>query len=448
MSDIPAALPLPARRRPSAIWLIPLAAAVLSAGIGIRAWLERGIPIVIRFAAAEGLRAGDGIRHRGVDIGRVDRVQLSADGQGVEVEATLHRRAAGFARTGARFWVVRPQVGLDGVRGLETVVGPRYLGAEPGEGADQRAHVGLDQVPITALPGSLTLHLDAAVLGGLRPGAPLTYRQVAIGRIRSTRLASDGTAVEAEVVVDPPYVGLIRANTVFWDASGIDVSAGLFQGLSVQVDSLSNLVAGGLACATPDARGTAASPGQRYRILGEAPKAWQDWRAPITVGGGLPAGAVPAWGDPLRLTCQYGRWWKRAHVAEGRAAAVPGGWLVPAALLRLPDHADRDTLSLRIGDLDLAPPEDLGAEPLILVIGPSRPLVLPRRTHRPGEDLVAFADEALGPRPIGAHQMDATGHIPDLDPAWSGALVRGTSDGAWVGMLVVEDRRGRLIPLP
>lgn len=453
MSDpLPTAVPLSARRRPSVIWLIPIAALVVSAVIAVQAWRERGAPVQIHFARGEGLRPGDDIRHRGVTIGRVDQLALTDDGNGVIVDATLVRQASAFARAGARFWVVRPHVGLSGVSGLETVIGPRYLAAEPGDGVLMHQHAGLDHAPAHAEPepGSRNLLITASTVSGLSNGSPVTYRQLAVGRVNGIRLANDATAINIDLIIDPPYVDLVRSKTVFWNASGLDIAAGLFKGLKVEMESLQSLMAGGIAFATPDEPGEAVGNDHRFVLQDEAPEDARRWQPAIAIGAALlPPGHWAVWPQPVRLSCQRGRWRQRLHVQEGWGLPTASGWIIPADVVYVPLDAVDGTVRLIIGGIDVALPTNVPPDALLIqVLGnPSvnnQPLTL--RSWTTPEDVLLYGDPASGPRPVSADQQDHEGVLTnDPGPQWHGALVRSRHDGAMVGILVRQNGKARIV---
>ena len=83
----PDAIVEPIRRRFNAIWLVPLLALAVTLIVGWRAWHDRGVVIRVDFAEAHGLREGDPVRSRGVDVGVVREVVLVAE----EDEDTLVR---------------------------------------------------------------------------------------------------------------------------------------------------------------------------------------------------------------------------------------------------------------------------------------------------------------------------------------------------------------------
>ena len=119
-------------RRLSAAWIVPLIVLVLAIWLGFSAWRQRGIHVRVQFPEGYGLKVGDDVRYRGITVGEVSDVALAPDLQSVLASLSLHARADQLARVGSRFWVVRPQLRLSGVAGVETLVGPRYVAVLPG----------------------------------------------------------------------------------------------------------------------------------------------------------------------------------------------------------------------------------------------------------------------------------------------------------------------------
>jgi paraquat-inducible protein B len=80
---------------------------------------EFGPTITIKFRDGSGVKADQTeIRYRGVPVGQVTTVELSPDHEHVVMTARPRHSAAGLAKEGALFWIVRPEVGFGTVRGL------------------------------------------------------------------------------------------------------------------------------------------------------------------------------------------------------------------------------------------------------------------------------------------------------------------------------------------
>jgi len=253
-SDPLADLPAPIERRqsrfvPSLIWLVPLAAAIAGATLVLTKWRSIGDRIEITFQSAEGLEAGKTqVRYKEVVIGRVIGVGLSEDNARVIAHVELDRRAHGFTASDARYWVVRPRIGLAGVTGLGTLLSGAYIGADAGaDKQTQKQFTGLE-LPPAVLRGSkgrmFSLHSDD--LGSLDVGSPVYYRRVQVGRVTGFKLDDDGKGVHLQLFVDAPYDRYVTDATHFWNASGIDLAL-TASGMKLNTESLATVLAGGVA---------------------------------------------------------------------------------------------------------------------------------------------------------------------------------------------------------
>ena len=181
--------------RISIVWIIPILAAVVAAGIAIQRIMSEGPTIHIVFKAAEGLEAGKTfIKYKDVNIGQVTAVKLSADHTKVEVTAKIDKSAAGLMVEDAKFWVVEPRVTLSGVSGLGTLLSGNYIGFEVGKSDKaQRQYTGLDVPPIiTGGQAGRQFVLKANSLGSLGVGSPIYYRRLLASK--SSPMASQPTA--------------------------------------------------------------------------------------------------------------------------------------------------------------------------------------------------------------------------------------------------------------
>ena len=286
-SDIPTAR-LVRRRRFNPAWLVPLTVLALVVAVAWQGFQSRGPSITIRFANADGAREGDAIVFRGLRVGAITDLTLAPDRQHVDITAELTRDGAALATDGARFWIVRPEVSLQRISGLDTLVGPQYIALLPGPEGAPRAEtfVGLDAPPVlSALAASddFRVRLAAPRLGSLGVGSPVTFRDIPVGRVVHTQLAEDATGVVVHATIDPAYTPLIRERTRFWNTSGITADFGLFAGLSVRADSLESVLSGAIAFATPDRTGEPVPSGAAFNLESEPPDAWLKWDPEIPI---------------------------------------------------------------------------------------------------------------------------------------------------------------------
>lgn len=241
------------RSRISAVWLIPLVAAVVALGIAVHRVLNEGPTIHILFDSAEGVEAGKTfIKYKDVQIGQVTAVDLHEDYSKVMVTAEINKHAEGLMVEDAKFWVVQPRVTLSGISGLSTLLSGNYIGFEKGTSKKrQDEFTGLETAPVITLdqPGREFL-LTAADLGSVGIGSPIYFRRLNVGQVMAYNLAADGRNVTIRIFVNAPYDRFVTNETRFWNASGLDVSLGT-GGVDVRTQSLVALLIGGIAFETP-----------------------------------------------------------------------------------------------------------------------------------------------------------------------------------------------------
>jgi sporulation protein YlmC with PRC-barrel domain len=447
-------------RGPRVAWLLPLGVLVLVISFVVRLWEDRGVPIRIHFDHGHGIKVGDTMRYRGIVVGEVRDVRLDTDLERVVVELELEPGAGDIAREGARFWVVRPRVAVTEVTGIETVVGARYIAALPSDqpGPPQRVFLGLEESPVLdgLVPGGLDVVVFANRAGSLAPGAPVLYRQMVVGRVTDVRMASDGNSVEANLYVEPSYAPLVRTDTRIWRASGFELQAD-FRGVHFRAESLQSLIMGGVAFATPDDAGQPAAPGARFELFEEPEEDWLEWQPSIPVGTDLlPPGSVRA--RPMRATLSWteGRILDSEEDHSAWVLYTQDGLLGPADVLRVPDKAQEDSVSLSVGGrtfADLPPPtwerDGIGLLPLELDVEPWEAARI-RRASAPEDSLLVTspfsAPLALTASRLGA--VDGVWEVDDripLDGSFHGAAVQSRADGALLGVLLRDGDGARVV---
>ncbi len=271
----------------SPVWLVPLAALAFIAWLLYRTFLESGPTITVEFKEGKGIESGKtAVKYRGVKIGDVTGLDLTKDQQMVDVKIQLTGSAAGVAREGSRFWIVRPEVSVAGISGLQTIVSGDYIQVEPGHGHQTNHFVGLEQAPVVTSDASqdLKLRLLTAELRSINPGTPVFYRGVQVGQTGRAELGPEAQVVEIELFVHRPFAALVRSNSKFWNSGGINVNFGLL-GAHASAHDISTLLTGGISFATPDALDGPAGDGMAFRLYDKPQPEWLTWSPAI----GLPS---------------------------------------------------------------------------------------------------------------------------------------------------------------
>ena len=268
------------------VWVVPLAALAVAGWLAVQHWRSIGPEIRITFSDGAGLRVGQTpVKYRGVAIGEVSDIDLSPDQKEVIVRARLTHSAAPVAREGARFWIVRPQVGWGNVTGLNTVLsGPEIQALPPtdAQAEPKREFKGLESAPVGYETSGLKLVLRAERPMSLRANSPLYYRGVEVGVVQKIDLAPNAASADVHVLVFQRFAPLVREGSAFWNASGVNLKGSLLKGVEVDFESLRALVTGGIEFASPPASARA-RPGTVFFLHAGPKKEWLGWAPKIRI---------------------------------------------------------------------------------------------------------------------------------------------------------------------
>jgi paraquat-inducible protein B len=266
------------------IWLIPALVAI-AAGFYMRDYLEqRGPLITIKVSSADGLKISDTpLLHRGVMIGKVASIDLDEDNRKALIQIRLRRHEEAFAKEGAEFWIVRPEVSGTDLQGLGTLFSGPYIDSIPGNGEKKKEFNGLSKPPSNFGEG-LEIVVHASRIGHLEENSPVYYRGEQVGIVRDVRLSPTADEVQARLTVWRRYSPLVRANSKFWPVSGFDVKGGIFSGLEMKLNSLKTVVSGGISFATPDKNmGPVVKNGTNFNLEKESKDDWLNWAPKISI---------------------------------------------------------------------------------------------------------------------------------------------------------------------
>lgn len=275
-------------QRLSIVWLVPVAALSISLGVAWQNYLRRGELIQISFENAAGIEAGQTLlKYRDVTVGMVESVRFSDDLARVIVGVRVDNTVAGYLDQEAQFWIVRPQVSVRGVTGLDTVLSGVFIAGQwdSEQGAVESEFTGLESPPLMANAGTegtaITLRLREG--SRLAAGAPILYRGIGVGVTGSPRLSEDGSHVVVDGFISAPYDRNLTTQSRFWDASGFSVSLGP-GGLRLEMQSIASLIEGGLSFDNIVSGGAPVGQGAVFDTFPSEDAAREGLRAPDEVG--------------------------------------------------------------------------------------------------------------------------------------------------------------------
>lgn len=256
-----------ARAGVNVVWLVPILALIVTLGVAWNSYTERGKVIEVEFADATGISPGEtALRFREITVGKVESVRFTSDLSRVVVEIRVDKDVAKYIDSDAQFWIVRPQVSAQGVTRLDTVLTGSFIeGYWDAEVRDDTTKfAGLDRPPLIRedAKGSW-VRLTMQQAEGISPGAPVMFHGVQVGRLENLRLSDEDDGVIVDAFIEAPHDKRLTTATVFWDTSGFSVSLGA-RGVSLNVNSLSSLLQGGVSFDTFVSGGDPIQRGQTF----------------------------------------------------------------------------------------------------------------------------------------------------------------------------------------
>nr|WP_208614800.1 intermembrane transport protein PqiB [Xenorhabdus ishibashii] len=237
----------------SPVWIVPIITVLIGAWILFYHFSHQGPEVTLITSNAEGIEAGKTkIKSRSVDVGVVESVSLSENLGQVIIKARLNDGMNRLLRTDTAFWVVKPQIGREGVSGLSTLLSGVFIELQPGTQGEEESRFSLLDTPPLASPDAkgIRLILTSEKAGRLTPGDPVLFRGYRVGSVEAGTFDPTSRVIRYQIFVKSPYDALLTTNVRFWKDSGVtfDMSS---QGIRVDVASLSTLFGGGVSFDVP-----------------------------------------------------------------------------------------------------------------------------------------------------------------------------------------------------
>lgn len=238
----------------SPVWIFPIVTALIGAWILFYHYSNQGPQVTLITTNAEGIEGGKTrIKSRNVDVGVVESAVLSDDLLHVEITARLNAGMEKLLHGDSAFWVVKPQIGREGVTGLNTLLSGAYIELQPGGNGKVSEQYQLLDSPPLAPPDAkgIRVVLDSAKAGQLSPGDPVLFRGYRVGSVETSTFDTQKRAMSYQLFINAPNDRLVTSNVRFWKDSGIAVDL-TAAGMRVAMGSLTTLFSGGVSFDVPD----------------------------------------------------------------------------------------------------------------------------------------------------------------------------------------------------
>ncbi|HIQ46218.1 MAG TPA: MCE family protein [Sulfurovum sp.] len=232
----------------TSIWIVPFIALIIAGWLAYQHFAERGPEIKILFPQNEGLIAGQSVvKFRNVPVGKVTNIYVDKETEGVTVVVRMNtKKAKPYMTEHAKFWIVKPEVGITGVSGLDTLLSGTYINvySKAGGKKEMDTFLGLSQPFRDTMEGEyFRLISDSAE--NVSIGMPVYYKNIKVGQVEYVYLSLNDRNIEIIIFIDKAYVDYVHKSSKFWSKNmvNVDFSKG---NLDVHIAPLHFMLQGGI----------------------------------------------------------------------------------------------------------------------------------------------------------------------------------------------------------
>lgn len=238
----------------SPVWIFPIVTALIGAWILFYHYSHQGPEVTLITTNAEGIEGGKTtIKSRSVDVGVVMSTTLTDDLTHVEIKARLNFGMEKLLHKDSVFWVVKPQIGREGISGLGTLLSGAYIELQPGSKGPEPSNYQLLDAPPLAPPDAkgIRVVLDSKKAGQLNPGDPVLFRGYRVGSVETSTFDPKNRSISYQLFISAPNDRLVTSNVRFWKDSGVAMDL-TSAGMRVEMGSLATLFSGGVSFDVPE----------------------------------------------------------------------------------------------------------------------------------------------------------------------------------------------------
>lgn len=232
----------------TSIWIVPIIALVIAGWLGYEHFAKRGPEIKIIFPQNEGLVAGQSvIKFRNVPVGKVTKISAEEGINGISVTVRMNNKSSkAYLTENAKFWIVKPEVGITGVSGLDTLLSGTYINVYSKAGGKQprEKFIGLTQPYRDSMKGEY-FHLSSPNAENVSVGMPIYYKNIKVGQVEYIYLALENKNVDIIIFINKEYVPYVQKDSKFWIKSmmNVDFTKG---NLDIHIAPINFMLQGGI----------------------------------------------------------------------------------------------------------------------------------------------------------------------------------------------------------
>lgn len=205
----------------------------------------------LTLSANEQVSLNTRILYRGIEIGAIHNI--NHQGEINQLAVGLLPEYQYILRADTQFWLAKPNLSLSGVTDTDALLGGSYITFNLNKtNSGVRTAFELLTAP-PAKPASalgLQLSLIAQNANVATPGSHVSYRGVIVGQVDNVTLDKKSDQVLVNITIDQEHQALIKANSRFYNASGIIISGDL-SNFIVKTESIGAILRGGISFYNP-----------------------------------------------------------------------------------------------------------------------------------------------------------------------------------------------------
>ena len=233
--------------------------------------------ITIVFDDVEGLQKDfSQLTYKGVNVGKVTDVKLN-DKEQVEVKALIYDDFDSFAKEETIYYLKKPKITLQEITNVGATIMAVNIGVIKSlKQNHQTKFQGLDEQPSVDTSHFGTIFkIEDPTASSVNLDAPVYYKNVQIGKVNKIDLSSDGSKVIVDCLIYDKYKKLIRKNSQFYDISGFEMKFSIFSGSTVESNTFTSLLKGGLVVVTPYEYEEIANPNDKFTLVKTLREDWK-----------------------------------------------------------------------------------------------------------------------------------------------------------------------------
>ncbi len=237
----------------TSIWIVPFIALIIAGWLGYKHFAERGPEIKIIFPQNESLVAGQSVvKFRNIPAGKVIKIYADEESDGVVVVVRMNnKQSKPYLTEHAKFWIIKPEVGLSGISGLDTLISGTYINVYSKAGGKnfKENFIGLTQPYRDSKEGEY-FHLVSSTGENTSVGTPIYYKNIKVGQVEHLYLGLDNKNIHIIVFIDKQYSSYVHDDSKFWTKSTMNVNFAKGN-IDVSIAPINHLLQGGIVFSSP-----------------------------------------------------------------------------------------------------------------------------------------------------------------------------------------------------